>query len=214
MSVVDLKFPLRAATVPRDHGYLLYAALCSVLPALHEARWFGVHPIDGVPVDENTLDLRGRARLGLRLPAEHIPEVLALAGTTLDIGGHAAVVGVPNVQALVPAATLDARLVVIKLTEVPRHEHAELGRSTLDVTAIAERYRGEIERQLAALEIARPFELRGRQSLTVGGRRVVGYSVRVQELTAEESLRLQAAGLGGKRRMGCGIFRAPRRRQA
>jgi CRISPR/Cas system CSM-associated protein Csm4 (group 5 of RAMP superfamily) len=44
----------------------------------------------------------------------------------------------------------------------------------------------------------------------VAGRRILGYSVRVAELTLDESLILQERGLGGKRRMGCGVFRGTR----
>ena len=35
---------------------------------------------------------------------------------------------------------------------------------------------------------------------------IVGYALRVVGLTAEESIRLQETGLGGRRRMGCGVF--------
>lgn len=35
---VDVAFPVTGTTVPLDHGYALYAALCHRLPALHEAR--------------------------------------------------------------------------------------------------------------------------------------------------------------------------------
>jgi len=34
----------------------------------------------------------------------------------------------------------------------------------------------------------------------------VGYAVRVSGLSDEDSLKLQERGLGGKRRMGCGVF--------
>jgi hypothetical protein len=80
----------------------------------------------------------------------------------------------------------------------------------LDVTGFAARYTTEIKRQLGLLEIGGPFELHGRRSLTVGGRRVVGYSVRVLGLSADQSIALQENGIGGKRRMGCGVFRASR----
>ena len=35
---------------------------------------------------------------------------------------------------------------------------------------------------------------------------MIGYALRVFGLTAEESIRLQEEGLGGRRRMGCGVF--------
>ena len=35
---------------------------------------------------------------------------------------------------------------------------------------------------------------------------IVGFAVRVEDLTAEESIGLQEAGIGGRRRFGCGVF--------
>jgi CRISPR-associated protein Cas6 len=156
------------------------------------------------------LTLRDEARLFLRLPAERIPEVLPLAGRTIDVTGVRLTLGAPNVSALVPASCLDARLVIIKLTDAPRRENQDLSRQTLDVAGFAERYTAELKRQLTALDIESTPELCGRRSMTVGGKRVVGYSVRVPALSADQSLALQTMGLGGKRRMGCGVFRATR----
>jgi CRISPR-associated protein Cas6 len=45
-----------------------------------------------------------------------------------------------------------------------------------------------------------------RRVLDVKGRKIVGYAMQVAGLTAEESIRLQEEGLGGRRRMGCGLF--------
>jgi len=61
--------------------------------------------------------------------------------------------GAPTIHSLVPAASLDARLVAIELTRAPHHANPALERETLDVAAFQERYTSEIERQLAALEI-------------------------------------------------------------
>jgi CRISPR-associated protein Cas6 len=210
MPVVDVSFPLQIASAPRDHGYMLYSALSRAVPALHEAKWLGVHPLSGRRIDDSQLEVGPNARLRLRLPADKIPAILPLAGATLDLMGVKAVVGVPTIHALSPAASLDARMVAIKLTSAPRHENSALGRETLDVGAFSARYEAEIKRQLSAIEIHKPFEIRGRRSITVAGRRIVGYSVRVANLVADESLRLQEVGLGGKRRMGCGVFRPTR----
>ena len=42
--------------------------------------------------------------------------------------------------------------------------------------------------------------------LRIKGKRVIGYALQVAGLTAEESVRLQELGLGGRTRMGCGFF--------
>lgn len=209
-NIVDVAFQLAGESVPLDHGYRLYSALCAAVPALHGATWLSVHPLSGTPTDAGTLTIREQARLFLRLPAEHIPDVLPLAGQTIELAGGRLSLGAPSVSALVPASCLDARLVVLKLTDAPRRDNQDLGRQSLDVAAFAERYAAELKRQLNALDIQSPPELCGRSRITVGGKRIVGYSVRVGALSADQSLALQAKGLGGKRRMGCGIFRATR----
>lgn len=211
MPVIDLAFPIHGRRVPQDHGHAVYGALCRIQPAFHQSGWLGVHPISGQPDGNGFLQLRLRTSLILRLPVERIAEALPLAGQSLSISGEAIQLGVPTVRPLVPAATLDSRLVVIKLTDVPRKAAAsEGGRSSLDVSGIAERFRAELERQLVRIDVQGEVTLCGRGRITVGGRRVVGYSVRVGGLDAEASLRLQERGLGGKRVMGCGIFRKTR----
>ncbi len=211
MPVIDLAFPIHGRRIPQDHGYAVYGALCRVQPALHQSGWLGVHPISGQPDGNGFLQLHPRTSLILRLPAERIAEALPLAGQCLSISGESVQLGLPSVRPLVPATALDSRLVVIKLTDVPRKAVAAEGqRPSLDVAGIAERFRAELDRQLARIDVRGEVAICGRGRITVGGRRVVGYSVRVTGLDAEASLRLQEHGLGGKRAMGCGIFRATR----
>src|SRR5262249_25433300 len=45
-----------------------------------------------------------------------------------------------------------------------------------------------------------------RMVLRIKGRRIIGYALRVSALSAEESIRLQEEGLGGRRRLGAGFF--------
>jgi CRISPR-associated endonuclease/helicase Cas3 len=212
VTTVDLSFPIVGERVPRDHGYALYGALSRAVQSLHGARWLGVHPLGGKLANEGNLELGERSQLRLRMPADRIAEVLPLAGAKLDVAGSVIRLGAPSVHPLAPVASLDARLVAIKLTDAPRRRNEGLGRDALDVSGFATRYTAEIKRQLGLLGIGGPFELHGRRSLTVGGRRVVGYSVRVLGLSADQSIALQENGIGGKRRMGCGVFRGTRGR--
>jgi CRISPR-associated protein Cas6 len=212
MTTIDLAFPLQPAEVPRDHGYPLYGALCRALPELHEARWLAVHPLSGRPIGHGLLAITAGKALRLRIPSDRIATVLPLAGQTLDLGTTPLVLGAPSVHALIPAVSLDAQLVVVKLTAVPTRDHPTLGRRSLDRSAIAERVAKELTRQLEFLGLRARVELRGHGRIVVGGRAVLGFSVRVSGLDAEASLKLQEQGLGGKRRMGCGVFRPTRER--
>jgi len=217
MTIVDLAFTLQSAAqtsdvieVPRDHGYALYGAISRTLPALHEASWLAVHPLGGTPADGNRLRVHPLGGLRLRVPTDHIATALGLTGQTLDVAGTPVRVGAPTVHALVPAASLDARLVVVKLTDVPMRDHPTLARPSLDRAAMEIRVRDELDRQLERLGIAAKATLAGHGRMIVAGKQIVGFSVRILGLSADASLALQAAGLGGKRRMGCGVFRPTR----
>ena len=199
MAVIDLSFVLVGTTIPLDHGYPLFSALSRIAPALHGDRTIGVHPIRGRQSAPGVLSLTERSRLKIRLAAEGIAPYIAIAGKELDLDGHRIRVGIPQVEALVPAANLAARMVTFK--------HA------MD----AESFEADVRRELERMEItATPQLIPGnhpkypgqpvRRVIRIKGHRMVAYPLCVVGLTAEESIRLQEYGLGGRRRMGCGVF--------
>ena len=173
-----------------------------MIPCIHGANWIAIHGVAGKLLNPETLTLESMGMLRVRVPAEKIAELIVLAGASLEVAGHHVTLGAPTVHPLASAATLDARLVVIRLTGgVPKpFDRAEFER----------RFVAEAQRQLVEHGIRGDLELSGRQSLRVGGQRVLGHSVRVLGLSADDSLKLQICGLGGKRTMGCGIFRPAR----
>jgi len=199
MPVIDLAFELRGTTIPLDYGYGLFSALCRVVPQLHGDRRIGVHPIRGIRWQPRRLTLVPQSRLRLRLPSEEIAPYLALAGSQIHLDGDILAVGIPRVEPLRPAASLTARLVTIgRLVEPGAFEES-------------------IRRQLAGHGVsAVPTLLPStdptregqptRRVLRIKDRKIVGYAVRVEGLTAEESLIVQEQGLGSRRRMGCGVF--------
>jgi CRISPR-associated protein Cas6 len=201
---INLHFPVLGSTLPADHLYPLYAALSQVVKPLH-ARGCPVQigPVLGDYLGQRQIRLDPRrSRLRLRLPAAEIATVLPLAGKSLDVGGYRVRLGVPQVLALVPAPNLAARIVTIK---------------TKDRSTAPADFLDAARRKLAELGIrgepAIPLNHRGphagqpsRHVVRIKEKRVVGYTLQVTGLTAEESIRLQENGLGGRRRMGCGFF--------
>jgi CRISPR-associated protein Cas6 len=199
MPVIDLSFMLVGRTIPLDHGYGVFSALCRIVPALHGNPQAGVHPIRGQQTAPRILTLTDKSRLRVRIPSEQIAPFIAIAGQSLELDGHRVQVGIPSVEALVPSPVLASRLVTFK--------------NALDPV----QFMADVRRELDKLQIAgtpqlvpatRP-DFAGkplRRVLRIKDRRIVGFSVRIFDLTAEESIRLQAAGLGGRRRMGCGVF--------
>ncbi|MDR3635106.1 MAG: type I-MYXAN CRISPR-associated protein Cas6/Cmx6 [Isosphaeraceae bacterium] len=201
MPVIDLAFVLVGRTVPLDHGYALFGALSRVVPALHGNRSIGVHPIRGRQTAPGVLSLTESSRLRLRLPSEEVATYLAIAGAELELDGHRLRVGIPRSEPLVPASRLASRLVTFRNAKEPARFEADVRRE-LETLGIAG------EPSLVASPSSHPRSVGQpiRRVLRIKDKRVVGFALRVGGLTAEESLKLQEAGLGGRRRMGAGVF--------
>ena len=197
--IIDLAFDVKAKTIPIDYGYALFGAISRIIPSIHGDRRIGVHPVRGMHLEPRRLTLVDGSRLRLRLPSEEVATYLALAGATLDLDGSKLTVGIPAVEPLRPATSLQARLVTIGHLKDP------------------ESFLATAQRQLADLGVATPAEFLPdphpdrlgqpvRRILRIKGRRIVGFPLLVPNLTAEESLAVQENGLGSRRRMGCGVF--------
>ena len=190
--VIDIFFHVQGQCVPVDHGYALYGAISRILEKqsawLHAADNVGLHPLRGRYDGAGKLLLGDRPRFGLRLPASVIPAVLPLAGKRLDLNGDTLRVGTTTTAALVPAVVLYAHVVTTK------HGDDEA------------RFDAEIQRQLDGLDIKGKPQRGPRRVVAIKDKKVVCHSLLVSELTAEESIRLQEQGLGGRRKMGCGVF--------
>jgi CRISPR-associated protein Cas6 len=215
-SRVDLVFPLLGQSIPRDHAYLLYSAVSHLIdqpnqpPIVHESKDLGIFPIRGTPGGKGELLLNDRSYLRLRTTTDKLPKLLALAGKALDLAGRRLRVGVPRVQALVPAVALSSPLVLIKLARPP-------GEHDKPPVITPETFLASAQKKLDELQIHAQASLQLNQTgphkdqprrriLQVKNHKHVGYAMLVQGLTAEESIRLQEIGLGGRRLMGCGLF--------
>ncbi len=145
--------------------------------------------------------------------------MLPLAGKSLDLDGCALRLGVPQVTALVPAPTLFARTVIIKASSPKTDPEIKLSRDRektkryQDPAEFLARIRRELERQGIGAIADLPVHENGpragqpcRHVLRIHGKTIVGFSVIIQGLTAEESVTVQEQGLGGRSKMGCGFF--------
>lgn len=213
MPVVDLGFRLLGGAIPADHGYALYGAVSRLVPWFHDAaqKALGIHPVNGLPAGSRLLHLTPTSRLALRLDSADIRRLLPLAGKELELDKHKVRVGTPVTWALKPASKLHSRLVTIKLKDrLDPESFLAAVQEDLDSLGI-KGTPGLLKRRAA-----KPLEGRSggepsrtpfvRRTLEIRGRQVVGYAVIVQGLTADESLKLQERGIGGRRRFGCGIF--------
>jgi len=188
---VDVSFPVMCqAPLPADHGYVLYAALSRQLPELHRENGIAIHPLSGRQSGPREMQLNPSSRLILRLGGERISLAIPLAGRQLNLADRLIRVGVPSVQALQPVTALRSRLVTTKNGQDPDH------------------FRGELRRQLELLRVSPEvlLTLGKRRTIRIKDKEIVGHEVLLEGLSAEESLTIQAQGLGGRRHMGCGVF--------
>lgn len=196
--VVDLAFDIVCRALPVDHAYALSQAVLAELPWLADEPAAGVHPIhvaesgNGWMRPENPQDLlhlSRRTKLLLRIPKARVDAARALGGKTLDVDGHALVVGKANVRPLVAIGTVFSRYVIMP--------------TAADETAFIERS----VRALRELGIKPKKLLCGREiQIAVPGDTLHARSMMLADLTLDESIQLQLHGVGPRRRLGCGLF--------
>ncbi|MFZ1026140.1 MAG: type I-MYXAN CRISPR-associated protein Cas6/Cmx6 [Limnoraphis robusta] len=192
---VDQKFPIRGHKIPFHHPYPLYASICRLFPVIHELSTLSIHPISGIPEFPTHLQITENSQLCLRLPTNQVPLIYRLAGKTLNLNGHKIRLGLPESQFLTPYHSLYSRLVIIRGFDEPQ-AFLDAAKRQLDQRNIT-----------ATLKlITRPEGEPIRRVLDVKGKTLVGYGVQVSDLTDEDSISLQEKGIGGKPKMGCGVF--------
>jgi CRISPR-associated endonuclease/helicase Cas3 len=192
---VNLSFSVQGQALPADHGFGLFAALSRLCPAVHQQNEIQILTIPGIPDRKGKITLTDRSRLLIRLPITKIPLVYAIAGKRLLIGKHSIQIGIPNVEPLQPKPKLRSRIVTIKGYTEP------------------EPFLGAVQRQLDALEVSGQLQIPlnldktpKRKTIKIKKDTVVGFTTEISNLSDEDSLKLQQWGLGGRRRMGCGVF--------
>ena len=185
--VVEAIFPLEGQALPREHAQALQYALAERLPWLHSDLGAGIHPLKLVSGPESLALLSQRTRLILRVNANRLDSLTALAGVQLEVAGHSLRLGLVHLRALQPLATLYAYRVAA-------------GDADESVFMQA------IEAELAGLAIGGERVCGKRQNMVVDGRAMTTFSMMLHGLGAEQSLRLQEQGLGPHRLLGCGLF--------
>jgi CRISPR-associated protein Cas6 len=208
---IDVSFRILGEQIPLDHGYQLYGSLSHLLPPLHNADWLAIHPINGLALGRRILRLTKKSHLQLRLPPERLPDILPLAGKRLLLADQSKEfpirLGVPEVYALKPASSLHSRCVVIKVSEAEKNNcqpNREMFLKALHAQMDEREIGGEVwiddRKDKQGRELSRRI-------LQIKDKKIVGYTVRVSGLNNDDdSIKLQEIGLGGRQRMGCGIF--------
>ncbi|HPA20372.1 MAG TPA: type I-MYXAN CRISPR-associated protein Cas6/Cmx6 [Verrucomicrobiae bacterium] len=215
---IDLSFRIRGSHIPVDHGYALFSALSSFVPAVHGSppQSPAVLRISGRLIGNRRLAITDLSRLTFRCPTDDIGRYLPITGQTLRIGDSNLVVGTPEVRMLKPASVLWSWLVAVKVhgkkpvsADYPEAFLAacrrQLDRLGIKGTASMPARRAGFPTQHghgAAGGIGTPT----RRTIRIAGVEVVGFALVVEDLQPEGSILLQEEGIGGRHHFGCGIF--------
>jgi CRISPR-associated protein Cas6 len=185
-AVVDFSFEIKGQSLPGDYPAGLDAALLDLLPWAGNDPFFGIHPVNA-PLTDAGYMLSRRSRLQLRAFESRASELERLTGQVLNFGDATVSIGTVTHRPVKPFATLRAQMVV---------------NSFADEVAFID----DIGMQLEVLAIKAGVICGKAASVRSPSGRLEGFAVVVHDLSPGHSLRLQTIGLGGARRLGCGLF--------
>ncbi len=127
--------------------------------------------------------------------------VYPLANQQLAIGKHQIRLGIPEITFLTPYKELYSRITVIKgyqdVTTFLQAAQRQLDKLGIDGRPrVAVRQDGSFKRK----------------TIKIGRYMITGFGLEIENLSEGDSIKLQTYGLGGKQKMGCGIFLPMRRK--
>lgn len=195
--LVELSFKAYGKLIPIDHSYGLYSAISHQFSQLHEVtQGVSIQNINGlIDSSQRIIHINETSQLKIRTLTDRISQIYPLANQQLQIGKHFIRLGIPEISFVVPFPNLHSRITVIKGHQEPQGflQAAQRQIDKLEIT-------GEL--RLAAMADGSPK----RKTIKIKRHTVVGFGLEILNLSDEDSLILQNFGLGGKRKMGCGIF--------
>lgn len=208
MNFLEIQYSLRGKTLPADHGYALYSAVKKCLretenDALPKDLPSDVHlcSVPGIPDRDGMIYLTRGSRFRLRCPSEQMQVwYRLLQNQVFDIRGHLIRLVQPRITLPEASDTLAARLVTFKLDAI---DHAEVPRYFLES---CQKGLNRLQVKGQAFIPSDPNGDLARRTLRIKDKQILGYSVVVEGLSNEDSLKLQWHGLGGRQHFGCGWF--------
>lgn len=184
-AMIDVVFDISGGILPVAYPYSLWDELVRFVPQLEEDEDIGVIPLRMSASKEGML-IPKRAKMVLRLPQMLATTVSVLAQKQLQVAGNMIQLGSCKTRPIQHYPTL----------------HAHLVTGADDELAFLE----EVKTALATMGVVAKLICGQRHVLTNGKQTINGYSLVLHDLSPEDSLRVQFAGLGKERRFGCGIF--------
>ena len=197
--IVDLSFKIKSKCIPLDHAYTLSTAIHQALPWIQEDKHAGIHLIHGAEsgngwmrpdkATDELLFLSRRTRLSLRLHKDRLDDARKLTGTTLDVDSHLIEVGESEIKPLSLQSTIFSRYIISSESE---SEDDFLQRVYEELTGLGV--------EVSKLLCGKSNEIQGKEES------IFTRSIMLAELKPQHSVKVQQAGIGEGRKIGCGLF--------
>lgn len=171
-------------------SYHVFSALNRHLGNLHGVPWLAVK---GVWSGKT-----GEFKVYLRVQGDPAPFV-ELRGETLRIGARTVSVEDVELYGLRPYRELFCPYVVIS---PPAEDRAEGGHWWKSDDA----FKASVERHLLKMGVKATVVIGRMVAREIAGHRVGGWPVTLGDLSPEDSIKVQILGIGGRRRLGAGVF--------
>lgn len=189
--LTEISWPLSGKTIPADHCYHLFGALCHLGIMRHgDGDSRQLLAVRGQYVPVGALRLNQHSAITVRLPVVEAMDLMHrdIMGEIV-FAGATVVMGPATIRKVSPTANLFSRLVTTK--------HI---RSADDAARVAESQLAYRNVSAAKIEIGNP------RCQTINGHKVTGFEVRLLGMNPSDSLAMLEHGIGGCRHMGCGVF--------
>jgi CRISPR-associated protein Cas6 len=180
-------FDLTGSEMPTEHAGALAAAVAAWLPWLDGDGTTGIHPLRTAATSGGMVVIARRAKLVLRVPAQRAADSHALCGRDLRVISCALRAGAARDRPLLPWSTLYAHRIVTGASDEREFE-------------------GDVARWLEREHVRCRFIGGGPRTVRIAGIERRGFGLALHDVAPEDSLRIQAAGFGEGRTLGCGIF--------
>jgi len=196
--MIDVAYRINCKTLPFDHAYELSKEITKLLPWLVEDKLSGIHTLHGpdsgngwMRAEDEEIFLSQRTRLIIRIPKEKVALAKQLENQILEVLGNKIKIGKSNVKPFLVVRDLICRFVL-------NHE---------DVCENENEFLSKMINELNSFEISIKKAICGKtKNLTIDGKKRLGRSLMIADLSKENSVRLQDIGVGEGRIFGCGIF--------
>lgn len=179
--------------IPSDHNYRLYSALVQRSPELKKFEW-QLMTITGVPSGDGWIKLGRLSELGVRCHVSELHHFAMLDKQVIRVGQSLLQLGESCGKSVEISDVLQCRVATIKTGYTCRVNEFQFGVA--------------LGKQMQLMGIDAIPELGERKALKIKETTVIGFSLKFCQLKPKDAAVLLVQGVGGRRKIGCGVFHA------